>query len=102
RSEGIRQKTIAVSGSEALLTKAQKLSKNGYNVIQLADATDDTIVDVIYTDESELTNHVHAKVIWADHHVNATTNEAIIIQNKDILDEALRVRSGKSTTYINA
>src|SRR5699024_6117836 len=49
RSEGLRQKTIAVNGSESLFERASQLSKNGYQVIKLADAAD-TEIDVIYTD----------------------------------------------------
>src|SRR5699024_116033 len=64
RSEGLRQKTRAVNGSESLFERASQLSKNGYQVIKLADAAD-TEIDVIYTDttiNAETANK--AKIIW--------------------------------------
>lgn len=102
RTEGIRQKTIAVSGSENLFTKAQNLAKNGYQIIDLAEATDKDTVDVIYTDKPEITNDVAAAIIWTENKVKISGDEAIIIQQKDLLEEALRVKSRKSPAYIHA
>lgn len=102
RTDGIRQKTIAVSGSGPLLEKAQKLAKHGYNIVALDAAEDDVIIDVIYTDKPEVANNVGAKVIWSEGQTNSTGDTAIIVQHKDLLNEALRVKSRKPVSYVNA
>src|SRR5690625_4695593 len=53
RSEGLRQKTILVDGSEQLIDKASDLSARGYNVVTSSDNVED-VVDVVLTDKSSL------------------------------------------------
>src|SRR5699024_8498993 len=77
-SEGLRQKTSAVNGSESLFERASQLSKNGYQVIKLADAAD-TEIDVIYTDttiNAETANK--AKIIWTTEEITIPQTDAVI------------------------
>ncbi|HLR22082.1 MAG TPA: O-acetylhomoserine aminocarboxypropyltransferase/cysteine synthase [Pseudogracilibacillus sp.] len=93
RSEGLRQKTIAVNGSDSLFEHASQLSKNGYQVIKLADAAD-TEIDVIYTDTSidaETANK--AKLIWTTEDIAIPQTDAVIISGKDFIDVAIKVKS---------
>lgn len=95
RSEGLRQKTIAVNGSESLFERASQLSKNGYQVIKLAD-TADTEIDVIYTDttiNAETANK--AKIIWTTEEITIPQTDAVIVSGKDFIDVAIKVKSGQ-------
>ncbi|HLR23714.1 MAG TPA: O-acetylhomoserine aminocarboxypropyltransferase/cysteine synthase [Pseudogracilibacillus sp.] len=95
RSEGLRQKTIAVNGSESLFERASQLSKNGYQVIKLADAAD-TEIDVIYTDttiNAETANK--AKIIWTTEEITIPQTDAVIVSGKDFIDVAIKVKSGQ-------
>lgn len=93
RSEGLRQKTIAVSGSDTLFEKVKQLIQHGYHVVRFNDSAEETI-DVVVTDES-----VHdpafekVKIIWSE---QTATEEGhgsnVIISGKDIVKEAVRIR----------
>lgn len=93
RTEGLRQKTIAVDGSDALLTKAQKLSAHGYQVVQLADAKD-AVIDVIYTDKDTANEQYEsASIIWAENGISNYSPQAVVIQGKDLLEAAAGIRA---------
>lgn len=99
RSEGLRQKTIAVLGSEAILEKANTLATRGYQVINLNDRSDE-VIDVILTDEKLTDETVHelkeigVKVIWSENEV-ASSDGIVIISGKDIVEEANNVRANR-------
>lgn len=101
RSEGLRQKTIAVQGSEDVTAKAEQLAKNGYRIIQLADATADDKIDLLYTTDDEIATTA-ATIVWTEQDNSITADGAIIIQQKDLLKEALRVKSRKNNTFVQA
>lgn len=93
RSKGLRQKTIAVNGSDSLFEQASQLSKNGYQVIKLADAAN-TEIDVIYTDttiDAETANK--AKIIWTIGNITIPQTDAVTISGKDFIDVAIKVKS---------
>ena len=95
RSGELRRKTIAVSGSEALFTKANQLGKYGYQVLQLTDAAD-TEIDVLYTDKTvEEVQAAKAKIIWTESNVNLPQTDAVVIAGKDLIDTAIDVKSTK-------
>lgn len=102
RSEGLRQKTIAVQGPEELTAKAKKLAKNGYRIIQLADAAEDDKIDLLYTNDNEAAKSTAATIVWTEQESTITADQAIVIQQKDLLDEALRVKSRKTNTFAHA
>lgn len=95
RSEGLRQKTIAVHGSESLFTKANTLTASGYNIVKL-EAVNEEVIDVIYTD-SDVTEAIaaKAKIIWTEATTANNDSEQIIVSGKDLIEEALRVRANK-------
>ena len=97
RSEGLRQKTIAVSGSESLFIKAQTLVASGYNIVQLG-ATEEEEIDAIVTDGAvDQSNFAAAKIIWTEQTTSEQVNgSAVIVSGKDLLEEAFRVRQNKA------
>lgn len=97
RSEGLRQKTIAVSGSEALLEKVSTLRVSGYKVVSLEDAGEEEI-DVIVTDGTiDADKFAQAKIIWTEDDTSTQSNStAVIVHGKDIVNEAVRVRQNKA------
>src|SRR5690606_7842587 len=70
RSEGLRQKTIAVN-TENDLQKAFNLSKQGYKIIKLDDTNKDEVIDVIVTEKPLSENEIDTysnqglKIIWS-------------------------------------
>lgn len=99
RSEGLRQKTILVDGSEHLVNKATSLATRGYKVI--SSYNDEEIIDVVLTDKGSLTDaevsewsNKGVKAIWSEHHLNVNTSIQVI-SNKDILEEANNIRANK-------
>src|SRR5699024_4076830 len=94
RSEGLRAKTIAVQGSDSLLEKAHSLKKLGYQVINVAD-TEETVVDVLYTDEANVDNNVNAKIVWTDNNHVDVAGEAIVITNKDLVETTKSSRNNR-------
>lgn len=97
RSEGLRQKTIAVSGSESLFIKTQTLVASGYNIVQLG-ATEEEEIDAIVTDGAvDQSNFASAKIIWTEQTTSEQVNgSAVIVSGKDLLEEAFRVRQNKA------
>lgn len=97
RSEGLRPKAIAVSGSDALLEETAVLAKRGYNVLSISDVNEE-IIDVVLTDEAvtdELVaqfNKLNPKVIWTTNESRATSDQATIISGKNIVTEANEAR----------
>lgn len=97
RSAGLRQKTIAVSGSDALFSKVQTLTSNGYQVVPLS-AIKEEEIDAIVTDEDvNQSNFASAKIIWTEQNASEQANgSAVIVSGKDLLEEAFRVRQNKA------
>lgn len=94
RSEGLRQKTIAVLGSDALLEKVSQLSKSGYNIVRFNDHQED-VIDAVVTDESiQQHDYNNAKIIWTEQNVGPDSykESSILVSGKDIVEQALRVR----------
>ena len=97
RSEGLRQKTIVVSGSDALFDKVATLRTSGYQVIPFNDIKEEEI-DVIITDETiDTTKFSAAKVIWTEEDITEEADESkVVISGRDILQEAVRIRQNKA------
>ncbi|HIV74846.1 MAG TPA: O-acetylhomoserine aminocarboxypropyltransferase/cysteine synthase [Candidatus Pseudogracilibacillus intestinigallinarum] len=94
RSEGLRAKTIAVQGSDALLEKANELRPLGYHIVKVQDVTE-TIVDILYTDEATVENNVGATIIWSDGDVTVNGN-AIVITNNDLVTTVKSARNKRA------
>lgn len=100
RSEGLRQKTIAVLGSESIREKANTLTARGYQVINLDDRSDE-IIDVVLTDEALTDDTINelkeigVKVIWSTNETSTSKDDITIIAGKDIVEEANRVRANR-------
>lgn len=100
RSEGLRQKTIAVLGSESIREKANTLTARGYQVINLDDRSDE-IIDVVLTDEALTDDTINelkeigVKVIWSTNETSTSKDDITIIAGKDIVKEANRVRANR-------
>lgn len=90
RSEGLRQKIIAVAGNQALLEEAQKLAKFGYQVSLASDVDE---ADILYTDGASA--HTKAKIIWSTNDAVETSDNAVLIKGKDLLETALKVKTRK-------
>lgn len=93
RTEGLRQKTIAVDGSDALFDKVATLAKSGYNVVILQEAKEEEI-DAIVTDKA-IDNAIFSKskIVWTETDSSSQGNDdTIVISGKDIVAEALRIR----------
>jgi len=94
RSEGLRQKTIAVLGSDALLEKVFQLSKSGYNIVRFNDHQED-VIDAVVTDESsQQHDYNNTKIIWTEQNdgPDSYKESSILVSGKDIVEQALRVR----------
>lgn len=93
RTEGLRQKTIAISGSEELANKVTTLQASGYNIISLEDAKDEAIDAVVTDGDLDTEKSKDAKIIWAEKSASGVTSDtAIVIEGKDIVQEAIRIR----------
>src|SRR5699024_10055314 len=92
RSEGLRPKTIAVAGSDALLEETASLGAKGYNVIAL-EQRDAEIVDVILTDQEvtdQLLNEWQAigtKIGWSTALANTTDEDSVVISEKNFVEQ---------------
>lgn len=92
RSEGVRPKTIAVSGSEELLNETASLEKRGYKVISLADHEAE-IIDVILTDESISDEQLkewerkEPKIIWTTSEAKVSSHSVTIISGKRLSEQ---------------
>lgn len=96
RSNELRQKVIAVSGTANTFEKVQKLTKNGFLVVDIENVSSENTVDVLFTDQSTVNNNVRAPIVWSEGTVEVDGNQAAIIQGKDILEEAVRIKSRKT------
>lgn len=106
RSEGIRQKVIAVVGSNDHINEnANALQAQGFQVVNVDALSEvETDIDAVWTanetlDESiisELSNK-NVKVVWAENSLNnkaaAEGKGAFVIQNKDLLSENIQLKS---------
>lgn len=96
RADGLRQKTIAVSGSETLTNKVATLEASGYKVVTLADSGEETI-DAVVTDETiDVNSCENTNIIWSEKsNSGLESNKAIIIEGKDITSEIIRIRQSE-------
>src|SRR5690625_807962 len=108
RSEGLRQKTIAIKGSEQLFEVASELTKQGYNIVKLEETNADDVIDVLVTnqtvtaEESAALSNQGLKIIWS---TEATSTEELnaslyIISGENLIEEANRVRANKLETTL--
>lgn len=102
RSNGLRQKVIAVSGTATTFEKAEQLAKNGFLVVDIDKVSSENKVDVLFTDQSTVKNNVQAPIVWSESTVEVDGNQAAIIQDKDLLEEAVRIKSRKTKQSIKA
>lgn len=98
RTDGIRNKTIAVVGVDAQYKEVAKLTKYGYNVVKVTDSVTDTLndfqVDVIYTADHNVSTEEYAafaeqagKLVWFDNKVSAQTKEVLAKNNLTAVSE---------------
>lgn len=96
RSSGLRQKVIAVSAAGNTFEKVQQLRKNGYQVVDIQQVTSEDTVDVLFTDQPTIKNNVQAPIVWSEGSVSVEENQTETIQERDIIEEAVRVKSRKT------
>src|SRR5699024_10832460 len=101
RSAGLRQKLIAVSRTEKTVEKAKQLDKNGYQVVELQQVTSKDKVDALFTDQSTIKNTVRAPVVWSESSVGVEGRQTDTMQERDILEEAVRIKSIKSAPSVH-
>src|SRR5690625_788468 len=66
RSEGLRQKTIAVKGSENLIQETRILTAQGYKITPLEEVKDDEIIDVLVTEQELTADDIkNVSIIWS-------------------------------------
>lgn len=107
RSEGLRQKTIAVN-TENDLQKAFNLSKQGYKIIKLDDTNKDEVIDVIVTEKPLSENEIDTysnqglKIIWStDSNTFENVNSSVqVVSGRDLIEEASRIRAKRPETVI--
>src|SRR5699024_12638156 len=100
RSAGLRQKVIAVSGTEKTVEKAKQLVKNGYQVVELQQVTSEDKVDALFTDQPTIKNTVQAPIVWSESSVSVEENQTERIRSEEILEEAARIKSRKTTPAV--
>lgn len=110
RTEGLRNKTIAVVGVDKQFTHVQKLAKSGYNIIKVTNSLPETLnetkIDVIYTTDHNVSKAEYeqfanqsGKIVWFDGKVSEQTKETltdynlVAIEETDILNAFDQVRS---------
>ena len=102
RSNGLRQKVIAVSGTATTFEKAEQLAKNGFLVVDIDKVSSENKVDALFTDQSTVKNNVQAPIVWSESTVEVDGTQAAVIQDKDLLEEAVRIKSRKTKQSIRA
>ena len=93
RTDGLRQKTIAVHGSDELANKVATLAASGYKIVSLTDSEEE-IIDAVVTDgEIDIEACKDANIIWSEKATSKLeSDKAVIIEGKDIVSEAIRIR----------
>src|SRR5699024_3555896 len=93
RTDVLRQKTIAVHGSDELANKVAALSASGYTIVSLNESEEETIDSVVTDEEIDIEACKDAKIIWSEKATSKLeSNKAVIIERKDIVSEAIRIR----------
>ena len=93
RTDGLRQKTIAVHGSDELANKIATLAASGYKIISLTDSEEETIDAVVTDGEIDIEACKDANIIWSEKATSKLeSDKAVIIEGKDIVSEAIRIR----------
>src|SRR5699024_12846799 len=100
RTDGLHQKTIAVSGSDELANKVTTLATYGYKIVSLTD-TEEEAIDAVVTDKQiSIDACKDAKIIWNEKHTSEIErNKAGIVKGKDIITESNHIRQ-KDIKYI--
>src|SRR5699024_8163258 len=100
RSEGLRQKVIAiVDGNDDLL----QLQKHGFTVVEVNESLEEIegTIDAVWTNKAlpaPITDQLQAKnvkVIWNESNENIETAETFTVTNKNILTEVIRIKTLK-------
>ena len=97
----MRQKTIAVQGGKTLQAAADELVSRGYQIIQLSERSDE-VIDAVLTDSTldDATVNEFAqlgvKIIWATNNNTKSAEGVVVVTGKDIVEEANRVRNGRT------
>lgn len=93
RTDGLRQKTIAVHGSDELANKVATLAASGYKIVSLTDSEEETIDAVVTDGEIDIEACKDANIIWSEKATSKLeSDKAVIIEGKDIVSEAIRIR----------
>lgn len=104
RSEGLRQKVVAVSGVEEVVTK--KLENYGFQIVAIEDEVEKIDAFVVNAEElpketvEQLVNK-QGSILWIENNVDDATVEHAkaagiqVVENKSILTELDRVRGSK-------
>lgn len=93
RTDGLRQKTIAVHGSDELANKVATLAASGYKIVSLTDSEEETIDAVVTDGEIDIEVCKNANIIWSEKATSKLeSDKAVIIEGKDIVSEAIRIR----------
>lgn len=93
RTDGLRQKTIAVHGSDELANKVSALAASGYKIVSLTDSEEETIDAVVTDGEIDIKACKDANIIWSERATSKLeSDKAVIIEGKDIVSEAIRIR----------
>src|SRR5699024_11528286 len=92
RADGLRQKTIAVHGSDELANKVATLAASGYKIVSLTDS-EEQIIDAVVTDgEIDIEACKDANIIWYE---KATTklesDKVVIIYGNDIECDVIQI-----------
>src|SRR5690625_690655 len=98
RTDGLRQKTIVVASSPALVTDVRSLAERGYNVVTLEESADVDVVDVLVTDGDVAAEYVQAltakglRVVWAEDGASIDGFDGVVVQGKSFIDTANALR----------
>src|SRR5699024_7824509 len=93
RTDGLRQKTIAVHGSDELANKVATLAASGYKIVSLTDSEDETIDAAVTDGEIDIEACKDANIRWSEKAaLRLDSDEAVMVEGKDILSEAIRIR----------
>lgn len=98
RTEGLRNKTIAVVGVDNQFAEVNKLAKSGYNIVKVTDSVSQTLaetkVDVIYTTDHNVSKEEYAefakqsgKIVWFDGKVSNQTTDELAKNNLKAISE---------------
>lgn len=100
RSEGLRQKVIAIAGlSNSTKENSQKLQALGFNIITIDEIADAEFVDALWIDDHKLSaaeleqfKEKQGKIVWSEKEISADVAGLTLISNEDLYNEAIKAR----------